>query len=79
MKVIHGPNLGFADSDNLKGKIGAGFAQQLTHELGYKIDVIVINRKAATGVRREFSRPPDDELRQKIAVLRLVAARDLVL
>ncbi|MDA0813845.1 MAG: hypothetical protein O3C21_15825 [Verrucomicrobia bacterium] len=77
VNIFHDPSLGFAiEGDRMNG---AGFAQQLAMKLERAVDVIAINGEASSGVREQFARRYDDEVRAKKAVVWVIAARDLFL
>lgn len=84
VNVFHDPGLGFAVEPSAGSEAApvmgsAGFAQHLALQLGHSPDVIAINGEAATGVRAQFARRHDDEVRAKKAVVWVIAARDLFL
>lgn len=82
VNMFDDPALGFADALDAtteSGRIGAGFAQHLAHHLGRRLEVIAINGQGATGVRRELARRGTDHLRNKRAVVWVIAERDLML
>ncbi|MEZ5328777.1 MAG: hypothetical protein R3F19_27340 [Verrucomicrobiales bacterium] len=84
VNVFNDPSLGFAlenagDDGSAPVVTGAGFAQHLAMKLGRQVDVIAINGEASSGVREQFARRYDDEVRAKKAVIWVIAARDLFL
>lgn len=85
VNIFHDPSLGFAVENTASAHteepqmIGAGFAQHLAMKVGMPLDVIAINGEASSGVREQFARRYDDEVRAKKAVIWVIAARDLFL
>ena len=84
VNVFDDPSLGFAVGSPPReevdaGRCSAGFAQHLAMRLKRSLDVIAVNGEASTGVRAQFARRSDDEVRAKKAVIWVIAARDLFL
>ena len=79
VNVYDDPTLGFAIEGKPKQRLNAGFAQHLSFALQQPLDVIAMNGMGSTGVRREFAKRPDDEVRAKKLVVWVIAARDLLL
>lgn len=79
VNIYDDPSLGFADKAKPDARMHAGFAQHLSFQLGQPLDVIAMNGKGATGVRREFAKRNDNEVREKKLVVWVLAARDLLL
>ncbi|RBP44471.1 acetyltransferase AlgX (SGNH hydrolase-like protein) [Roseimicrobium gellanilyticum] len=77
--IFDDPSIGFGDPDAPEKRIRAGFAQHLSLLLNQPLDVIAQNGKGATGVRREFARRHDDQVRGKKLVIWVIAARDVLL
>jgi hypothetical protein len=79
VNIYHDPSLGFEDPQNPGEAIRAGFAQHLSLLLNQPLDVIAMNGRGATGVRRDFARRYDDEVREKKLLIWVIAARDVLL
>jgi hypothetical protein len=79
VNIYDDPTLGFENPDKKDDSIKAGFAQHLSLLLQQPLDVIAMNGKGSTGVRREFAQRYDDEVRSKKLVVWVIAARDLLL
>ena len=77
VNVFEDPSLGF--DINGEEKIGAGFSSHLADRLGQNLHVIAINGGGATDVRKSLAALPDDQVREKEAVVWLISARDLFL
>ena len=80
--VFNDPTIGFGVPDKDEDKqppIRAGFAENLSLLLNRPLDVISMNGKGSTGVRVEFAKRHDDEVRSKKLVIWAIAARDLLL
>ncbi len=75
VNIFGDPAIGFGDGS--EDRINAGFAEHLAAALKRPIDVIAKNGDASTGVRQDFGKRPDNEVRAKKAVIWLIAARDL--
>ncbi len=68
--------------ENMGWGSGAGFAQHLTKELGFTLDVIAQNGQASSGVRETLARRPGSRQwikETKKAVIWAIASRDLFL
>ncbi len=79
VNVFDDPSLGFESPAKPAERIRAGFAQTLALRLQQSLDVIAMNGKGSTGVRKAFAARPDDEVRSKKLVIWVLAARDLLL
>ncbi|WP_166442784.1 alginate O-acetyltransferase AlgX-related protein [Phragmitibacter flavus] len=82
VNIYDDASLGFDDPavDNLQEpRMRAGFAEQLAVVLQQPLDVIAMNGRGSTEVRKEFARRPDDEVRSKKVVVWVIAARDVLL
>lgn len=79
VNIFDDPTLGFENPAKPAERIRAGFAQHLSLVLNQPLDVIAMNGKGATGVRREFAKRYDDEVRAKKLVIWVIAARDVLL
>ena len=79
VNVFDDPTLGFESADKPAERIRAGFAQHLSLVLNQPLDVIAMNGKGATGVRREFAKRHDDEVRAKKLLIWVIASRDVLL
>ena len=79
VNIFDDPTLGFADSDKPDERIRAGFAQHLSLTLNQPLDVIAMNGRGSTGVRREFAKRHDDHVREKKLLIWVIAARDVLL
>jgi hypothetical protein len=79
VNVFDDPTLGFEDPAKPAERIRAGFAQTLSLRLQQPLDVIAMNGKGSTGVRKALAGRPDDEVRSKKLVIWVLAARDLLL
>jgi len=79
VNIFDDPTLGFENPEKPDERIRAGFAQHLSLLLEGPLDVIAMNGKGSTGVRREFAQRYDDEVRSKKLVIWVIAARDLLL
>lgn len=79
VNIFDDPSIGFGDPDAPEKRIRAGFAQHLSLVLNQPLDVIAQNGRGSTGVRREFARRYDDEVRAKKLVIWVIAARDVLL
>jgi hypothetical protein len=79
VNIFDDPSIGFGDPNALEKRIRAGFAQHLSLLLNQPLDVIARNGSGSTGVRREFARRYDDEVRAKKLVIWVIAARDVLL
>lgn len=77
--VFDDPALGFGNPSKPGERIRAGFAQNLALRLQQPLDVIALNGKGSTGVRKIFAARPDDEVRAKKLVIWVLASRDLFL
>ncbi len=75
VNIFHDPSLGFGTGD--AQPIGAGLAQQLMLATQAPVDVIAMNGGAASTVREQFAKRPDDVVRKKKIVIWVIAARDL--
>lgn len=78
LNIFQDPSLGFGNGDSTE-PLGAGFAAHLAANLGGNIDVLAINGGAASSVREQFAKRPDNVVRSKKVVIWTVAARDLFL
>lgn len=79
VNIYDDPSLGFENPEQPAERIHAGFAQHLSQQLQQSLDVIAMNGKGSTGVRRELAKRYDDEVRSKKLVIWVIAARDLLL
>jgi hypothetical protein len=79
VNIFDDPSIGFGDEKAPEKRMRAGFAQHLGLLLNQPLDVIAQNGKGSTGVRREFARRFDDEIRSKKLVIWVIAARDVLL
>ncbi len=79
VNVFDDPSLGFENPAKPEDNISAGFAQTLALRLQQPLDVIAMNGKGSTGVRKALAARPDDEVRAKKLVIWVIAARDLLL
>ena len=79
VNVFDDPTLGFDNPTNPTERIRAGFAQHLSLLLQHPLDVIAMNGKGSTGVRKALAARYDDEVRAKKLVIWVIAARDLLL
>ena len=79
MNVYDDPSLGFENPIKPSERIRAGFAQHLSLLLNQPLDVFAMNGRGATGVRRDFGKRYDDEVREKKLVIWVIAARDVLL
>jgi hypothetical protein len=79
VNIFDDPSIGFGDPKNPEKRMRAGFAQHLSLLLNQPLDVIAQNGRGSTGVRREFARRYDDEVRSKKLVIWVIAARDVLL
>lgn len=79
VNIYDDPSLGFGDLAKPDEAMHSGFAQQLSLLLGQPLDVIAMNGRGSTGVRREFAKRYDDEVRAKKLVVWVLASRDLLL
>jgi hypothetical protein len=79
VNIFDDPSIGFGDPNAPEKRIRAGFAQHLGLLLNQPLDVIAQNGRGSTGVRREFARRYDDEVRAKKLVIWVIAARDVLL
>ena len=79
VNIYDDPTLGFEREDQPTERLHAGLAQHLSLLLKQPLDVIAMNGKGSTGVRREFAKRYDDEVREKKLVIWVIAARDLLL
>jgi hypothetical protein len=79
VNVYDDPSLGFENPVKPSEHIRAGFAQHLSLLLNQPLDVIAMNGRGATGVRREFGKRYDDEVREKKLLIWVIAARDVLL
>lgn len=79
VNVFDDPTLGFENTAKPGERIRAGFAQHLSLVLNQPLDVIAMNGRGSTGVRREFAKRYDDEVRGKKLVIWVIAARDVLL
>lgn len=79
VNIFDDPSIGFGDPSDPEKRIRAGFAQHLSLLLNQPLDVIAMNGKGSTGVRREFAKRTDDQVREKKLVIWVIAARDVLL
>jgi hypothetical protein len=79
VNIYDDPTLGFEYEAKPSKRLSAGFAQHLSFAMKQPLDVIAMNGKGATGVRRELAQRTDDEVRTKKLVVWVIAARDLLL
>lgn len=79
VNIYDDPSLGFENPEKPTERIHGGFAQHLSQQLQQSLDVIAMNGKGSTGVRRELAKRYDDEVRSKKLVIWVMAARDLLL
>ncbi|HEY2574581.1 MAG TPA: hypothetical protein VGH65_10940 [Verrucomicrobiaceae bacterium] len=79
VNVFDDPSLGFANPARPEERVRSGLAQTLALCLQQPLDVIAMNGKGSTGVRKALAARPDDEVRSKKLVIWLLAARDLLL
>ncbi len=79
VNVFDDPTLGFEKPAKPAERIRAGFAQHLSLLLQQSLDVIAMNGKGSTGVRKALAARYDDEVRSKKLVIWVIAARDLLL
>jgi len=81
VNIFNDPSIGFGDPSDLESNkpVRAGFAQHLSLLLQKPLDIIAQNGKGATGVRQEFAKRYDDEIRSKKLVVWVIAARDILL
>ncbi len=84
VNVYDDPGLGFApensgSEEESRSSIGAGFAQHLAKELSLELETHVANGGGATAVRQSFAKRPDNRVREKKAVIWVLASRDLLL
>jgi hypothetical protein len=79
VNIFDDPSIGFDDVNASGKRIRAGFAQHLSLLLNQPLDIIAQNGRGSTGVRREFARRYDDEVRAKKLVIWVIAARDVLL
>lgn len=80
VNIFDDPSIGFGvDGATDSTALRAGLAQHLSKALNQPLDVIAMNGKGSTGVRREFARRHDDEVRNKKLVIWVIAARDVLL
>ncbi|CAN5914522.1 hypothetical protein BH11VER1_BH11VER1_26060 [soil metagenome] len=79
VNIYDDPSLGFENPDKPMERIHGGFAQNLSQQLQQSLDVIAMNGKGSTGVRRELAKRYDNEVRSKKLVIWVIAARDLLL
>lgn len=79
VNIYDDPTLGFENPKKPETRIHGGFAQHLSLQLQKPLDVIAMNGKGSTGVRRELAKRPDNEVRAKKLVIWVIAARDLLL
>ena len=75
VNIFSDPTIGFGNGS--EEPINAGFAEHLALALKTSIDVIAKNGDASTGVRKDFAKRPDNQVRDKKAVVWLIAERDL--
>ncbi len=79
VNVFDDPTLGFENPAKPNERIRAGFAQHLSLLLQQPLDVIAMNGKGSTGVRKALASRYDDVVRAKKLVIWVIAARDLLL
>ncbi|MEI6536768.1 MAG: hypothetical protein WCN98_15585, partial [Verrucomicrobiaceae bacterium] len=79
VNVFDDPTLGFENPGKPAERIRAGFAQHLSLLLQQPLDVIAMNGKGSTGVRKALATRYDDKVRAKKLVIWVIAARDLLL
>lgn len=79
VNVFDDPTLGFENPAKPAERIRAGFAQHLSLVMNQPLDVIAMNGRGSTGVRREFAKRYDDEVRGKKLLIWVIAARDVLL
>lgn len=79
VNVFDDPTLGFENPAKPTERIHAGFAQHLSLLLQQPLDVIAMNGKGSTGVRKALAARYDNEVRAKKLVIWVIAARDLLL
>jgi hypothetical protein len=79
VNVYDDPSLGFENPVDSGERIRGGFAQHLSLLLNQPLDVIAMNGRGATGVRRELAMRHDDQVREKKLVIWVIAARDVLL
>ena len=85
VNIFHDPSIGFGPEETPENAgstppmMHAGFAQHLSLVMNQPLDVMAMNGRGATGVRQEFAKRPDDEVRSKKLVIWVIAARDVLL
>ena len=79
VNIFNDPDLGFGNPTKPDQFIHAGFAQHLSLLLNQPLDVYAITGKGSTGVRQDFAKRYDDEVRAKKLVVWVIAARDVLL
>ncbi len=79
VNIFDDPSLGFENPKAPGKPMRSGIAQWLSKDLDQPLDVIAQNGRGSTGVRRDFARRYDDEVRAKKLVIWVIAARDVLL
>ena len=79
VNIYDDPTLGFANASKPEDRVRSGLAQHLSLVLNQPLDVVAINGRGATGVRRDFAKRYDDEVREKKLLIWVIAARDVLL